>query len=73
MESVTLKGCKVHYDPKNISKEAAINQAKKRIEEVRKTGGRLKSFTAFTPHKGEDWYEQLRKVRKDLSHEKIHR
>ncbi len=72
MESVTLKGCKVHYDPKNISKEAALEQANRRIEELRKTGAKLKSFTAFTPHKGEDWYEQLRKVRKELSNGKIH-
>lgn len=72
MESITLKGCKVHFDPKNISKEAAIEQAEKRIEEVKLNGGRLKSFTAFTPHKGEDWYEQLRKMRKELRSGKIH-
>ncbi len=68
METVTLRGCKVHFDPKNISKEAAMEQASHRIEEVKRSGGKLKSYTAFTAHKGEDWYEQLRRARKELRH-----
>lgn len=56
-------GCKVHYDPNNISEEAALEQAKGRIEEAKKSGSRLKSFTAFTAHRGEAWYDELRKLR----------
>ena len=73
METVTLKGCKVHYDPKNITKEAALEQASYRIDEVRKSGSRLKNFTAFTSHKGEDWYDELRKLRARMKSGKIHR
>lgn len=66
MESVTFKGCKVHYDPKNISKETALEQANRRIEEARKRGSQLKSFTAFVAHKGEEWYDQLRRFKSRL-------
>ena len=63
MESITIKGCKVHYDPKNISKEAAMEQANHKITEARRSGSRLRSFTAFTAHRGEMWYEELRRLR----------
>lgn len=73
LETVTLKGCKVHFDPKNISKEAALKQAEVRIDELRKNGSQLKNFTAFTPHKGEEWYEKLRRLRTEgRKHGKIH-
>ena len=67
MVSITYKGCKVHYDPKNISEESALAQAQARIEQVRRTGAKLKSFTAFTAHKGEEWYEKLRTLRGKLA------
>lgn len=73
MEIVTLKGCKIHYDPKNISKEAALEQASRRIAEVRETGGRLKSFTAFVSHRGEEWYDELRKFKARMKNaRKVH-
>ena len=66
MESITYKGCKVHYDPKNISEEAALAQADRRIAQVKERGARLRSFTAFTAHRGEEWYDELRKLRGKL-------
>ena len=63
MEKIAVGVTTVHYNPSNMTKEQAIEQAKEAQERCRRVGGRLRNFTAHIPHKGEPWYEKLRSLR----------
>ena len=54
----------VHYDPQNMSKEQAIEQAARAQEACDKVGGTLRNFTAYIPRKGEPWREKLQEYAK---------
>lgn len=66
MERINIMGCTVYYNPKNISKDNAIEQYLRESEEAHKRGSKLRTFVADVPHRRENWYETLKKVRGTL-------
>lgn len=61
----------VHYDPSNITKEQAIEQATVAQERCARMGHRLRSFAASAAHKGEPWYEKLRGLRAKMADRRV--
>lgn len=59
METIHMGMTTVYYDPQNMSKEQAIEQAARAQEACDKVGGTLRNFTAYIPRKGEPWREKL--------------
>lgn len=57
----------VFYDPCNMTKEQAVEQAEKAQERCRRQGSMFYKFTANIPHKGEPWYERLCNLKRSMS------
>lgn len=64
MVSVKYKGANLHFDPKNISEDNAKAQFDRVLETLK--GAKMNNYTAYTAHKGEQWYEALREAKRRL-------
>lgn len=64
LETIRLGMTTVHYDKQNMTKEQAGEQAARAQEACAKSGGTLRTFTAYIPRKGEPWREKLQEYAK---------
>ena len=64
MKAIQVGMTTAHYNPQNMSKEQAVEQAARAQEACDRVGGRLRHFTAYIPRKGEPWLEKLQEYAK---------
>lgn len=64
MEAIRVGMTFIHYDPQNMSKEQAVEQAARAQKSCDRVEGTLRNFTAYIPRKGEPWREKLQEYAK---------
>ena len=64
-----VNGCEVYYDPKNMTREQAVEQYKKHQDEAGTSV--FSKFTASIARKGEPWIEALRQIKRSMKRDNM--